>query len=177
MKTVKSAEGCERLYRIWGKIKERCNDPKHIGYKNYGAVGIRRCKEWDSFVTFRDWALNHGYAETLTIDRIDNSLGYSPDNCRWATYKVQARNRCTNVFVENSNITIAEFCEYYEIPRTNCCRWLSGGLSVLEIVEKQRRINCRKRGVKYTCLNQELTLVENLKFLPTTMSSLNAVNS
>lgn len=76
----------ERLYRIWSHIKDRCNNPNCDRYYLYGAKGIKICKDWENnFLSFAEWSLNHGYADDLTIDRIDSSKDYSPDNCQWIT--------------------------------------------------------------------------------------------
>ena len=86
-----------RLYRIWMLMRYRCSNENNPSYKNYGGRGIKVCDEWqDSFIVFRDWALKHGYRDDLTIDRIDNDKGYSPDNCRWIYYKDQPKNRRSN---------------------------------------------------------------------------------
>lgn len=104
----------QRLYNIWCGMKGRCNNPNAPKYPRYGARGIKVCKEWVSdFTAFRDWALSHGYADNLSIDRIDNDGNYEPGNCRWVTNKQQSRNRSTNHMIEyqGKNISLMEYAE------------------------------------------------------------------
>lgn len=82
-----------RIYRVWRDMKNRCLNPNNAGYVNYGGRGITVCAEWLEFIPFYTWATSNGYTETLFIDRIDNELGYNPENCRFVTRQVQQANR------------------------------------------------------------------------------------
>jgi len=101
-----------RLYNIWTGMKRRCYNHHHVHFANYGGRGIAVCPEWrGDFAAFREWAMSHGYADGLSIDRIDNDRGYSPDNCRWIDTRAQQNNRRTNHFVTAAGQTHT-ICEW-----------------------------------------------------------------
>ena len=82
-----------RLFRIFNSMHQRTTNPKNSKYDYYGGQGITICDEWlQERTKFYDWALLNGYSDELTIDRNDNDLGYSPDNCSWKTMTEQQRN-------------------------------------------------------------------------------------
>ena len=83
-----------KLYKVWGGMKTRCYNKNFIYYCNYGGRGIKVCDEWkNDFSKFYKWAINNGYKEGLTIDRINNDGNYEPNNCRWVTRAEQNRNK------------------------------------------------------------------------------------
>ena len=83
-----------QLYRVWSELRQRCSNPNHVWYHRYGGRGISVCNIWErDFLSFRVWALSHGYRKGLTVDRIDNDGNYQPDNCWFTTRKEQANNR------------------------------------------------------------------------------------
>ena len=112
-----------RLYKIFRKIKERCYNKNCRGYENYGARGIKMCKEWrEDFLSFYSWAKENGYDENAkkfdcTIDRIDVNGDYCPENCRWVNMKTQGRNKRNNKFVSFNGEThcLSEWAEKYGI--------------------------------------------------------------
>lgn len=147
----------DRLRGIWYGMKERCLNPNNASYFRYGGRGITICDEWrDDYNSFKAWATKSGYADSLTIDRIDNNLGYCPDNCRWATMKTQSNNRANNVFLEygGERHTIAEWGDILGIDQDILQQRLKRGLSVEEAFTKPIRT-----GI-YTYDGQSHTLPE-----------------
>lgn len=93
------------LYTTWSGMKQRCYDVNSSHYSLYGGRGIGICDEWRyDFIAFYDWALRNNAKKHLSLDRIDNNKGYSPDNCRWATAEEQQRNKRTNRIIEYNGI-------------------------------------------------------------------------
>lgn len=103
-----------QLYRVWKSMKSRCINPNNYAYSIYGGEGKSVCTEWvHDFRAFYDWAMSHGYKKGLTIERIDGTKGYSPDNCKWATMKEQQNNRRNNHLItyNGKTQTIAQWAD------------------------------------------------------------------
>lgn len=104
-KNAKHGHSKERLHAIWNGMISRCYNPNNCCFSMYGERGISVCDAWkNDYMEFKNWAIANGYDEhaeygDCTLDRVDNSKGYSPDNCRWATAEQQANNRRSNVVV------------------------------------------------------------------------------
>lgn len=97
-----------RVFRVWQGMIARCTNPNNKSYERYGARGITVCKRWMQFENF--YSDMGDPADGLTLDRIDNDQGYSPENCRWATPRQQANNTRKNRHIETcyGKMTIAE---------------------------------------------------------------------
>lgn len=118
-----------RLNRAYRNMKSRCYNPNVRSYKDYGLRGITICDEWlnpeliktnhgaqsKGWLAFKKWALENGYTDNLTIDRIDNNKGYSPENCRWVNRKVQSNNRnfCRVITYKGKTQNLTQWC--YEL--------------------------------------------------------------
>lgn len=90
-----------RLYKIWYGMKRRCYERSNDAFPMYGGRGITICQEWlDDFINFYNWSMENGYSDDLTIDRIDPNGNYCPENCRWATKLIQARNQRKTIMIE-----------------------------------------------------------------------------
>ena len=104
----------ERLYSIYSNMKTRCYNENAPVYANYGARGVTVCQEWfNDYFAFQRWAFENGYADNLTIDRIDVNGCYSPINCRWVDVSVQNNNKRNNIVIDfrGRKYTLKEICK------------------------------------------------------------------
>lgn len=97
-----------RLYRIWCGLLTRVRTPSQTYYRYYGGRGITVCTEWLKFEPFMIWALENGYRDDLTLDRIETNGNYCPENCRWATRAEQNRNKSNNVWISYEGERISQ---------------------------------------------------------------------
>lgn len=110
-----------KLYRIWKGIKQRCLNANHKQYNDYGGRGITICDDWkNDYLSFYNWSIQNGYAENLTIDRIDNNGNYEPLNCRWVDRKIQNNNSRHNHLItyNGKTLTISQWAELYNLTYT-----------------------------------------------------------
>lgn len=107
-----------RLYNCWHNMRNRCNLANRKDSKYYHDKGITYCNEWETYENFQDWALLNGYADDLTLDRIDGNKPYCPENCRWITIQEQQKNRSfCHYFTYNGETKIlSEWAREFNIP-------------------------------------------------------------
>lgn len=132
-----------RAYNAWRAMRQRCFDPGCPAYADYGARGITVCAEWVRFTAF--------YADMgdppggTSLDRVDNSLGYGPKNCRWATPQEQARNKRNNVLITigEETLPLSEWADRYGIRYATAHRRIRMGwppaLAVVTPLVRERK--------------------------------------
>ena len=127
-----------KLYRVYHAMKSRCYNPNDKAFKWYGARGIEMHKEWlDDFENFFVWAIENGYEEGLTIERIDVNKDYCPNNCKWITQQEQVLNTRRNRRYEYKDefLTITELSEKYNINRNTLNYRLNVGWDIVKAIE------------------------------------------
>lgn len=132
-------KNASRLYGIWLGMKTRCNNPNVDSYKHYGGRGIKVCDDWNDYLAFKRWALNNGYVDGLSIDRIDNDGDYCPQNCRWANNVEQGNNRRNNHILTFNGVskTMAEWARESGIKYHTLKRRINNyGYSVEDAITK-----------------------------------------
>ena len=116
-----------KLYSVWRAMKSRCLNSNDKYYRNYGGRGVFVCDDWlHDFAKFKQWAIGAGYKEGLSIDRIDNNSGYSPENCRWATRMQQQQNTRNNVLLtlHGKKLCIAEVARRLRVNYETMRHWI-----------------------------------------------------
>lgn len=138
LKEEQERHGNTRLAHIWRNMIARCYNPNSKSYKNYGAKGITVCDSWkNDFKIFEKWAYKNDYSDNLTLDRIDNSKGYEPINCRWVSYKKQNNNRTNNVLwdYKGETHTISEWADITRISVKKLYNRRAKGWNIDRILE------------------------------------------
>lgn len=141
-----------RIHKIWSSMHERCERKSHEHFDCYGGRVIKICEEWDKYEKFREWALNNGYKENLTLDRIDVNGDYCPENCRWSDWTTQQNNKRNNhnLTYRGQTKTIAEWSRVTGINKTTIRARLISGWCVEDVLNKpvRKRLNRYKFRAK-----------------------------
>jgi hypothetical protein len=135
--SYRSGKGSSKEYSMWNSMMNRCSNPKNKSYARYGGRGIKVCNDWHTYENFlKD--MGRCPSDEYSLDRIDNSKGYSKENCRWATAKDQARNRRSTVYATAFNQTkaVAEWAEIYGMKYHTLRRRILVGMSVEDALTK-----------------------------------------
>lgn len=127
------------LYVTWCSMINRCENPKNERYKHYGARGIMVCEEWrNSYEVFYKWAMGAGYSKGLSIERVDNSKGYSPDNCKWIPKREQSFNKTNVPLIEynGKKLCAQHWGKELGIPVYRIKKGLNDGKTIQQIIDQ-----------------------------------------
>lgn len=156
-----------RLYRIYAAMKSRCYNPNGKYWNCYGGKGIKICDEWldpeNGFMNFYTWAMQNGYSDDLSIDRINPDKDYDPDNCRWADDFIQGNNTTANTYMTCGyfTFTISIWCKITGLTNSNVMYRKSHGWTDEEIICTPRY---KKRGEGYRILSIPKEFIEFNKY-------------
>ncbi len=138
----------DRLYTVWMSTRRRCYDEKLKEYKNYGKRGIKVCEYFEKYENFKKWAMENGYVPTAkygecTLDRIDTSKGYCPENCRWVSLKEQENNRRNNTRVtyNGETKTITQWEQKFGMTKGLLRDRLKRGWTVEDAINRPKQLH------------------------------------
>lgn len=136
--------GKPTTFSHWVNMKTRCLNKNNVKYKSYGGRGINICDEWLSFENFHYWAINNGFREDLTLERIDVNGNYEPNNCTWITMEQQAKNKrnVVNYTFNGKTMNINEWTKYLGFGKETIRARLKRGWTIEESLSKP----LKKRG-------------------------------
>jgi hypothetical protein len=174
--TIRAVHGCasrtspkQKLHRTWGSIKQRCNNLNNASYNSYGGRGIHIYPAWEKdFKAFYEYIGEPpNYTERWSIERIDNSKGYEPNNIKWALPKEQASNKRTNIWIshDGKELTIEQWADLLGISSTTIINRRKDGKSVEDVL-KPRNPNYKQQipyeGSMYTV--KELSILTGVPY-------------
>lgn len=149
------------IYQTWLSMKQRCNDKNTNSYKYYGGRGITVCEEWENdYQSFKEWAFNNGYDETLSIERLNVNGNYEPSNCAWITMEEQARNKRNTIWIEYNgmNKPLTEWCEELGLDAGLVRnRYFKQGMQPPDLFKKGRVTTRTARLLTYQGKTQSIT--------------------
>jgi hypothetical protein len=138
-----------KFYGVWSNMKERCSNPKHPGYKDYGSRGITVCERWLDFNNFYQ-DMHETYKEGLTIERRDVNSGYEPSNCKWADSIEQQNNRriSKRYRIDGELMTPTQIARKYNLSIDMVRGRLDKGLTVKQAITEPNRRYPDKEKIK-----------------------------
>lgn len=137
----------KKIRNIWSGMVQRCYNPKTRGYRWYGAKGITVCDEWRHFRAFKAWAVASGFKPGLSIERIDNSKGYCPENCKLIPLNEQGKNRSDNHYItmNGETKTLSDWSKSIGINRSALCHRLARGMNEETAISNRKYTSQRSK--------------------------------
>lgn len=150
MKWQSKKHGMSRslIYKKYRGMLDRCYNRKNAFYERYGGRGITVCQEWkNDFMKFYEWSMDNGYVDGLSIDRIDNNKGYSPDNCRFVPLRNQQNNKCSNRMIchNGESMCVADWSRRIGISAGTIFARLNKGWDIERTLKQPVEVHSRSR--------------------------------